>query len=48
MTAAVNLVRPLALGRWPSNGLSDVLLLALWGIACYTLALGLTRKRLLK
>ena len=48
MTAAVNLVRPLALGRWPTHGVSDVLLLALWGSACYTLALGLTRRRLLK
>jgi lipooligosaccharide transport system permease protein len=48
MTAAVNLVRPLALGRWPTNAMSDMLLLALWGIACYSLALGLTRKRLLK
>jgi hypothetical protein len=47
MTAAVNLVRPLALGRWLTNGMSDILLLALWGSACHTVALGLTRKRLL-
>ena len=31
MTAAVNLVRPLALGRWPAHGVRDVLLLAALG-----------------
>lgn len=48
MTAAVDLVRPLALGRWPANGLRDVVLLTAWGGACYYVALGLTRKRMLK
>ncbi len=48
MTAAVELVRPLALGRWPTHALRDVALLALWGVACYTIALSLTRRRLLK
>jgi lipooligosaccharide transport system permease protein len=48
MTAAVNLVRPLALGNWPGDALRDVLLLSVWGAVCFTLALGLTRRRLLK
>ena len=48
MTAAVDLVRPLALGRWPSQGPQDIALLAGWGAVCYYIALGLTRKRLLR
>ena len=48
VTAAVNLVRPLALGRWPLDPLSDLLLLGVWGAACFALALGLTRRRMLK
>ena len=48
VTAAVNLVRPLALGRWPLDPLSDLLLLSVWGAACFALALGLTRRRMLK
>jgi lipooligosaccharide transport system permease protein len=48
MTAAVDLVRPLALGRWPANGVRDVVLLAAWGTVCYFIALVLTRRRLLK
>jgi lipooligosaccharide transport system permease protein len=48
VTAAVELVRPLALGRWPADALRHVLLLVLWGAVCYMIALGLTRRRLLK
>jgi lipooligosaccharide transport system permease protein len=48
MTAAVDLVRPLALGRWPAEPVRDLLVLGLWGALCFILALGLTRRRLLK
>jgi len=48
MTAAVDLVRPLALGRWPEHGVRDVLMLTAWGVVCFTLALALTRRRLQK
>ena len=48
VTAAVNLVRPLALGRWPLDPVGDLLLLAVWGAVCFALALGLTRRRMLK
>jgi lipooligosaccharide transport system permease protein len=48
MTAAVDLVRPLALGRWPANGARDIVLLCIWGASCYYIALALTRRRLLK
>jgi lipooligosaccharide transport system permease protein len=48
VTAAVNLVRPLALGRWPTDPARDLLLLLLWGSVCFILALGLTRRRLLR
>ncbi len=48
MTAAVDIVRPLALGRWPADAWRNILLLGLWGAACFALALVLTRRRLLK
>ena len=48
MTAAVDLVRPLALGRWPEEFLREVLVLAVWGAACFAIALALTRRRLLR
>jgi lipooligosaccharide transport system permease protein len=48
MTAAVDLVRPLALGRMPEHLMRDVLLLAVFGVLCYYVALVLTRRRLLK
>lgn len=48
MTAAVDLVRPLALGRWPEHGVRDMLLLTLWGGVCFSTALALTRRRLQK
>jgi lipooligosaccharide transport system permease protein len=48
MTAAVELVRPLALGRWPEHAVRDLLLLSVWGTVCFVIALALTRRRLLK
>jgi lipooligosaccharide transport system permease protein len=48
MTAAVDLVRPLALGSAPDHLLRDVALLAAFGAVCYYVALVLTRRRLLK
>jgi len=48
MTAAVDLVRPLALGHAPPHMLRDVVLLAVFGVLCYYVALVLTRRRLLK
>ena len=48
MTAAVDLVRPLALGRVPTHLARDVALLTVFGLACYYFALVLTRRRLLK
>jgi lipooligosaccharide transport system permease protein len=48
VTAAVDLVRPLALGRAPQHLLRDVALLAAFGAMCYYIALVLTRRRLLK
>ena len=48
MTAAVELVRPLALGRWPEHAMRDLVLLSIWGAVCFAIALALTRRRLLK
>jgi lipooligosaccharide transport system permease protein len=48
MTAAVDIIRPLALGRAPAHLARDVLLLAGFGLLCYYVALVLTRRRLLK
>ncbi len=48
ITAAVDLVRPLALGRMPPHLLGDVALLAVFGGICFYVALVLTRRRLLK
>jgi lipooligosaccharide transport system permease protein len=46
--AAVDIVRPLALGSVPVHLLRDVALLAVFGLVCYYAALVLTRRRLLK
>jgi lipooligosaccharide transport system permease protein len=46
--AAVDIVRPLALGSVPEHLLRDVALLAVFGLVCYYVALVLTRRRLLK
>lgn len=48
LTAAVNLIRPLILGRWPSSPWTDIALLAAYGVAGFYIATVLTRRRLLK
>jgi lipooligosaccharide transport system permease protein len=48
LSAMVDTVRPLILGRLPEHLLGDLALLVVYGVACYYLALILTRKRLLK
>lgn len=48
LAAMVDVVRPLILGRWPEHLLRDLVLLLAYGVACYYIALILTRKRLLK
>jgi lipooligosaccharide transport system permease protein len=47
LTHAINLVRPIMLGRMPSAVWLHVLVLALYGTVGFWLALGLTRRRLL-
>lgn len=47
LTAAVDLVRPLVLGHWPVHPMVDFAVLIVTAIVSYTLALGLTRKRLI-
>jgi lipooligosaccharide transport system permease protein len=46
--AAVNLVRPLLLGSWPSTPVADILVLVAYTVAGFYLATVLTRRRLLK
>ena len=48
LSALVETVRPLILGRMPEHLLADLALLVLYGVVCYYAALILTRKRLLK
>lgn len=48
LAAMVDVVRPLILGRWPEHLLRDLALLLGYGVACYYIALILTRRRLLK
>ncbi|RJG07309.1 nodulation protein NodJ [Noviherbaspirillum cavernae] len=48
LTAAVELIRPLLLGRWPANALADVTILATYCVAGFYIATVLTRRRLLK
>jgi lipooligosaccharide transport system permease protein len=45
LAAAVDLVRPLFLGRLPAAPLADLALLAAWGLGSAYLALALTRRR---
>ena len=47
LTHAIALGRPLLLGRWPEAPLLNIAVLALYGVAGYTLALRLFRRRLL-
>lgn len=46
--AAVNLIRPLILGHWPSAPLVDIAILAIYCVAGFYIATILTRRRLLK
>ena len=45
LTAAVELIRPLFLGRWPTQGWLHLAVLVAYGVAAFWLALALTRKR---
>ena len=45
LTAAVELIRPLFLGQWPTNGLRHLLLLVAYAVVAFWIALALTRKR---
>ena len=45
LTAAVELVRPLFLDRWPEAPLRHLLVLVVYGVGAFWLALGLTRRR---
>ncbi|MDB5966879.1 MAG: type transporter, NodJ family [Polaromonas sp.] len=45
LTAAVELIRPLFMGRWPVHGLWHLALLAGYAVAAFWIALALTRRR---
>ena len=45
LSVAVDLVRPLFLDRWPEHPLRNVLVLALFAVVSFWIALALTRKR---
>ena len=45
LTAAVELIRPLFLGRWPAQGWLHLAVLVAYGVAAFWMALALTRKR---
>ena len=47
LSHAVQLGRPLLLGRWPEAALLHVLVLAAYGVAGFLVALRLFRRRLL-
>jgi len=46
LTAAVDLMRPLVLGRAPEHFVREALLLVVYLLVCYYIALALTRRRL--
>ncbi len=46
LAAAVDLARPLVLGRWPADAGERFAVLALYGVVSFALALVLTRRRL--
>ncbi len=48
LTQAVELGRPLLLGRWPAAPLANIAALAAYSIAAYAIALRLFRRRLLR
>jgi len=45
LTAAVELVRPMFMDRWPAEPLRNLLVLAVYAVAAYWIALALTRRR---
>ena len=45
LTAAVELIRPLFLGQWPTQGFRHLTVLVVYGVAAFWIALALTRKR---
>ncbi|HEX2546922.1 MAG TPA: ABC transporter permease [Ramlibacter sp.] len=45
LTAAVELVRPMFMDRWPERSLQHLLVLAAYAVAAFWVALALTRKR---
>ncbi len=45
LTAAVELIRPLFLGQWPAQGLQHLVLLMVYAVVAFWIALALTRKR---
>jgi lipooligosaccharide transport system permease protein len=45
LSVAVDLVRPLFMGRWPEHPLRNVLVLAVFAVVSFWIALALTRKR---
>lgn len=45
LTAAVELIRPLFMGQWPTHGLQNLALLVFYAVAGFWIALALTRKR---
>ncbi|RZJ13133.1 MAG: nodulation protein NodJ [Haliea sp.] len=45
LTAAVEMIRPLFLGRWPTHGWQNLALLVAYGVAAFWIALALTRRR---
>jgi len=47
LTHGVAIIRPLMTGAWPQNAPLDLLVLIVYGAACYTLATALVKRRLL-
>ena len=45
LTSAIELVRPLVIGRWPEHWLQPMAVLAVYAAVGYFLALVLTRRR---
>ena len=45
LTAAVELIRPLFLGQWPAQGLQHLIVLVVYAVVGFWVALALTRKR---
>ena len=45
LTAAVELIRPLFVGQWPAKGFQHLLMLVIYAVAAFWIALALTRKR---